>query len=125
MNWQELKDKYPKVFLTLTTYFGVCEYAPGQGLNRWGDTSDELQLGHVYYPQKLKPNVFLSARDLYDFLDREGVYVNIRVNQHGVKWSWEIVTDPNIHATILDAFDGRKEAEHDAFMASFEILNKR
>lgn len=128
MNWKTIKKRYPKSFLLLITHFGICEYEPGSLLNRWNDTSKKLHLGHGYIPPKLKPNKFLSDRDLYDFFDEQRLYINAEnIGHKSPQFRSVIKQTEYMKYTWINpkGVSTRQKAETEAFTKAFELLESQ
>ena len=103
MNWTLIKEKYPK----------AEELA-----DNWGDTHT------IDWRQ--------SDRWLYDFFDEQGIYINISreylwegeydTNPRR-EWQGFIEYEPSSEAT--DFYNTRTEAEEQAFIKAFEILEDK
>jgi len=100
MNWNEIKKDYPKSFDLLDKAVDI----------HW----------------ELEPERYQRLRFLYDFFDEQGIYISINVNMF-MMFDWSIITTPNISISIQSDFDYnlRIEAEEQAFLKAFEILEDR
>ena len=67
---------------------------------------------------------FYVRRDLYDFFDEQGIYCSVYPEfdrNNNVKWYWAIdIIEEDIHTDKFFIF--RQEAEEQAFLKAFEIL---
>ena len=105
MNWQEIKEKYPKAFSLL-------------------DKSVDIHW-------ELEPERYQRLRFLYDFFDEQGISITVDWSHSEVdgspEWFYEI-TDFGFPAGIEDVGDGVKtriEAEEAAFNKAFSILESK
>lgn len=105
MNWQEIKEKYPRSYNLI--YQQAREYA------------------NVLYESPI--------RWLYDFFDEQGISVTIDWSHSekptiGIDWYYEI-TDFGLPAQIFECVNvyagNRTEAEEQAFLKAFEILEEK
>jgi hypothetical protein len=99
MNWKSIKKKYPKAFKLLDK------------------TVD----------------IFWDCRFLYDFFDEQGIIIQIKFFWKAEilkkKWSYEISNDfEYIYSSNLNdsiTYSNRIEAEEQAFLKAFEILEEK
>ena len=95
MNWNEIKEKYPKAFENL------------------------FESGMYHFDG--------HPRDLYDFFDERGIYVDVRPFYYDqlffITGILTFVTDVAIDWT--EKADTRTEAEEKAFEKAFEILENK
>ena len=95
MNWDEIKEKYPKAF---------------KQLQNWLHEENMIfKVGHI--------------RDLYDFFDEQGIYGRVGKNLF-MMFIWDLITDPKIDVYEASNYDynTRPEAEEKLFLRAFEIL---
>lgn len=97
MNWNEIDNKYPKAYKEF-----------GNWIDKDGYDTD---------------------RDLYDFFDEQGIYIHI-YNTRILAWYWEIeeyrngrLYNEDIECPI--SYKSRKEAEEQAFLKAFFILEEK
>jgi len=105
MNWTEIKEKYPKASRLLINYYDI----------------DDSLIGIRYFVEDY------LARNLYDFFDEQGLYINILVEDNeytnSINWLYWIVDSEK---RIDDySFQTRTEAEEKAFEKAFEILENK
>lgn len=118
MNWQEIKEKYPNASKLYQNFGG------------WSH-EDKIK---AY----LKDEVL--RRDLYDFFDEQNIFINVSQeyqytrevdedgrNSHYVPdgWDWDIHDRAYYLATSKALSKSRKEAEQQAFLKAFEILENK
>ena len=109
MNWKEIKEKYPKAYI-------LCEKEMTDGS----------------YIEPFYETVNWNDRNLYDFFDKQGIYVNISSDCGKFFYMlYEYHEKPFKDETVLDIgmdedkqFEIREEAETAAFIKAFEILEK-
>lgn len=100
MNWEEIKEKYPRSYNLI--YQQAREYA------------------NVLYESPI--------RWLYDFFDTQGIYIGVEV--------WHTKLHKHFSCVITDKFSShpiysqtdivsRTEAEEQAFITAFEILESK
>ena len=99
MNWQENYQFYPKAWELFQGW--------------WGEN----------YPQF---DWLMCNRELYDFFDEQGIYLEVYVvgisdKFKATKWNYDIA---NEQVDYLD-YNSRTEAEEQAFLKAFEILEDR
>lgn len=103
MNWKKIKDKYPKAFK--------------EGQDWW-----------VAHAEKYEPAFLFNIgnRFLYDFFDEQGIYIEACVPLSGDEginaFGWMIYP-----RGVLSDFEykTRIEAEEQAFLKAFELLEQR
>ena len=115
MDWIEIRHKYPKAWEEMRQHFndgiGHVDLHEFWGLYWHGDTKE---LSHP-----------IHIRELYDFYDERGIYVNISPEKvETMKWStrfeWEIMGD------VHNGWYGtRREAEEAALIGAFKILENQ
>ena len=66
---------------------------------------------------------YLHFRDLYDFFDKHGIYISVKMNVY-MTFEFSIMTDPDISFLYNSMFEysERTQAEDDAFIKAFELL---
>ena len=130
MNWKEISEQYPKAFRLL--YRGLM-------YSGWdADESDAVIDEDLVYTglsiHDLFEQEYLVAhedspwnwRNLYDFFDGKGIYVEVFNHKDYIKFGYSIryhisgITWGGDAAIML--FDTRVEAEEAAFVKTFEIL---
>lgn len=103
MDWKEIQEKYTKAF--------------------------ELMLKYFKFPSYTRDIMRLNERLLYDFFDKNEIYINIDTHMGEFNWSIEYI--PNNMAVFIDEysdsmnFHTRKETEQTAFIKAFEILEDK
>ena len=106
MNWQNIREKYPKAYKILednSDYFAA------------------LRLGVRGF----------DKRFLYDFFDEQGIYVNVMrwaetEAYFGLEvWSYRIIIGKGEFVTSEETYDSRTLAETEAFTKAFEILETK
>lgn len=106
MNWNLIKEKYPKCYSLLLIFLKGMEL-------------EDLQTTSVHPITKM--------RFLYDFFDEQGTYINILLFGK-VGWTWDI-RDRDFHVLAQPEFNDTKftrvEAEAQAFLKAFELLEEK
>ena len=110
MNWNLIKEKYPKAYK--------------EGQDWW------VAHAEIYEPAFL---FNIGNRFLYDFFDEQGIIIQIKffwkAEVLGKKWSYEISNDfEYIYSSNLNdsiTYSNRTEAEEQAFIKAFEILEDK
>ena len=116
MNWNEIKEKYPKALTCLAKMFDK-------------DISDKGLDSLVSVLE-----MAWQDRDLYDFFDEQGIYIGIIYQYYyntldtcdHYYFDWEImfgVDDKIISSDVEEST--RTEAEEKAFEKAFEILESK
>lgn len=104
MDWKEIKESCPKAYK--------------RGQDWWTDNIEHYQRNGIVDEYE---SLTVSERFLYDFFDGEGIYITVRPYNFRVdKWFyafWGIEVDYE----MLKA-KTRTEAEEQAFLRAFEIL---
>ena len=101
MNWNLIKEKYPRA------------------LSRYTNISISL-LAMADFSQYQR-----NIRDLYDFFDGEGIYIDVRPFYYdGWQFLSSLVT-PGLESIDCEGGATRTEAEEQAFMKAFEILEEK
>lgn len=119
MNYNEIKEKYPKAFDALVVWLPFDEY------EKWVITPEGV-LCRGYYEDYES----FYSRDLYDFFDEKGVMVEIACRYYSNEMKCRVF-DGNIYdgrlrlESDLLSFPTRREAESAAFVKAFEILEGR
>ena len=103
MNWDEIKEKYPKAY----DKFGD-----------WFMQSDTFEKG---IEMILEKQIGVKDRDLYDFFDEQGVYIGIEILFYDAifYYSPHIVSDNLDICDDLEGSESRTEAEEKAFIKAF------
>lgn len=112
MNWNEIKEKYPKGFKLLSEYNKQFRYENGS----WYDING---IGFDYYIE----------RDLFSFFDEQGIHIMIDRDYdfadecYSDVWENDI-TDLKTNKRYIDNkfYDSRTLAEEQAFLKAFGIL---
>lgn len=137
MNWKEIKEKYPKAikrfmewrmknnaFNFLEKRFCVTQYGFAiESLQRkLGFQGKDIESWICYDRHSDDEGI----RFLYNFFDEQNIYISINVNMF-MMFDWSIITTPNISISIQSDFDYnlRIEAEEQAFLKAFEILEDK
>jgi len=109
---KELKKKYPKSIAKL---------------KEWDGIRSDGDIGLWKFTQ-----FFQGKRFFYDFFDEQEIYILVRsevisLENHLLKWMWEIHKDLKIEAIEYDIciFNARTQAEEVAFLKAFEILENK
>ena len=123
MNWKEINKKYPKAFDLFFEWF--------KGDPKAGVTKKEfLEVNDIVI-------MYGNLRELYDFFDEQGMYVNVRADsifgqgEYVNLWMWEITTTKEGYVGILEHGNlhlsdfSRTEIEEIAFEKAFEILEEK
>lgn len=121
MNWQEIKEKYPKAFVLMHNF-----------------QHKELAYKEPYPPIVLKDlsrfQENYGIRFLYDFFDGEGIWISIMRNHYYEDnmdnslhefFDWSITVDSEYVADGEVEELTRTEAEEQAFLKAFEILENK
>jgi phage-related protein len=119
MNW-EVKEKYPKAF-KLWLKFENYEAEPVV-VDYSRDNQD------IYLADSENQTTFLCyVRDLYDFFDEQGIYiVPIQIIwKNEVMWEYRIGNKKTIQEFRSQMYDTRTEAEEQAFLKAFELLEEK
>jgi hypothetical protein len=110
MNWENIKAKYPKAFYShhKWSYDENCAYPEGK-----------------YPPIVLKELLRYNLRNLYDFFDGEGIRINVE-SMMGDKAMFRT----HVYSLFAPTEDStwcyaRTEAEEQAFIKAFEILENK
>jgi len=98
MSWQEINKKYPKAWNIYMNWFSEQNY--GENLD------------------------FAFNRDLYDFFDEQGIYINTEVAVETLHCNW-FYNISGIKIYSEGGYKARKEAEEMAFTKAFEILENK
>lgn len=102
MNWNEIKEKYPKSYR-------------------------ELMLWDKKDPCKIC-SITIRPRDLYDFFDDNEIYIYPRITLYEIDNIKQFECDiygSGIRTARLIWYKNRHEAEEAGFIKAFEILEKR
>jgi hypothetical protein len=127
MNWEEIKEKYPKPFEKFSKWY-------------WREMKFEmLENGTLYFEQvfdggKSYATTTISVKDIvksrrwYDFFDEQGIYIEIYVLEinddfTASDWQYDIANESNMIEDI--DYPTRTEAEEQAFIQAFEILENK
>jgi len=115
MNWNEIKEKYPESWNKLREWRKYIDYC---------ETQDDL--GHYITDgvHRVGVWIYFNKRDLYDFFDEQHVYVVVSYLAGSLfmiaGWTYMI------NQSVCDRdFKTRIEAEEQAFLKAFEILEDR
>ncbi len=115
MDWNKIKEKYPKAFNKMLQ--GQCWFSEL-------DDYDTLQIS-----PKEEPDLLINERDLYDFFDEQGIYINIcthksiydEPDKFTISW-YDIFLNKAENIAHDGNYYSRTEAEEKAFEKAFEIL---
>jgi len=124
MNWNSIKEKYPKA-LHLLIESEFSDYTKIVRLSELDNCANDLYIevdvgSSVYY-----------IRDLFDFFDEQYIFIHILPSQVSlenrleIQWFRYIINSKLEKITCELAYYPRKEAEHAAFEKAFEILENR
>lgn len=127
MNWKKINQEYPKVCNELEKWLGSekVEFSA----HDFEYTEDHLR----YIDEYLHPQIF-KTRDLYDFFDEQGIYINVYPYIHLDTFQsmeadiYVTYTDGDIDKISINSLEldnPRSEAEIDAFTKAFEILENK
>ena len=116
MNWKEIKEKYPKGYDSAKMW--------------WIDEAGLSQF------QDFNPcsGVNVNDRYLYDFFDEQGIFINVvRMwyfedtieNSLHEFFDWEIIVEREFVSDSEVEEPTRTEAEEQAFIKAFELLEQR
>lgn len=127
MNWTEIKEKYPNSCYKLEIFIG------GHKKDDYSASDFEYDETALWYEDEdFEPQCF-SKRRLYDFFDEQKMYIEIKSGYGITKilFSYNITLVFDIddgfdedweEEPCYDTWDTRKEAEEQAFLKAFEIL---
>jgi len=96
MNWEEIKEKYPKAWNNLVEYDWKAIYIKA-----------DLEFPSI-------PSQGYNNRDLYDFFDANQIYIEL---VRASDWWY--------YLGCLKAHDTRTEAEEGAFIEAFKMLERK
>lgn len=127
MNWTKLHTDYPKAYKHMENNF-KCLYTikmfDGELVSNYSDVLP-LPKGE-FVTDKSCTIIHPLKRDLYDFFDSEGIVIGI--SNIGVEcefpFSWEIDID-YVGGISTMGNKTRSQAETEAFIKAFKILNDR
>ena len=105
----------------------------------WRQIENKYQKAYALWMQFDSPEakICVTYRDLYDFFDEQGMYVNVRADsifgqwEYVNLWMWEITTTKEGYVGILEHGNlhlsdfSRTEIEEIAFEKAFEILEEK
>ena len=108
INWNEIKDKYPKAWMLL---------------KKWWENELDCTFGDEY------ADLVMNTREFYDFFDQNELWIEIS-SQAINNWSFNIfkLTDDNFDCIFSEnsyKLSNRIEAEGYAFYKAFELLEKK
>ena len=111
MNWNLIKEKYPESFhLAKWFWLGQTHLEPFEEFN-------------------IVPRMRANPRFLYDFFDEQGIHIRIEfaiaVSKLTDEWSWFIAEKHRIYGSNGYEFKTRTEAEEQAFLRAFKILEEK
>ena len=66
-----------------------------------------------------------TDRDLYDFFDEQGIYINIVRWEEAEVWAYRIIIGIKEYISFEITHPTRTEAEEQAFLKAFEILEDK
>ena len=120
MNWNKIKSSYPDV------WYELIDYIADPGI--FHERRIRIENGKVAADSKTDDDNWfevdvLDPRDLYEFFEQSGIFVVIMYNEWFGYFSYEIYSE--LRNEISRMFDSRIEAETDAFMCAFEIMDKQ
>lgn len=116
MNWEEIKEKYSKSFELLIKNHNLDYY------------TDETQFNNKLYYNLVDFHEEFNIRDLYDFFDEQGLYIDIdceSIVKTPLHWTFTIDKKGKGHSGEEVGYINRKEAEKVAFEKAFELLEER
>jgi hypothetical protein len=120
MNWKEIKAKFPKAFKLFQGdkdyYWDIATYKDG---------NSEITLLQMHRDEMVdyKSEAYFDVRSLYDFFDAQKINIVLTIE---FDFGWEIYTDRyEQHSQCKKWFNSRSEAEIDAFMKAFCLLEKQ
>ena len=127
MNFEEIKKKYPKAFKKFRNYelLGSSFFCE--------DLTDRKDL---MWRWRNKLLINYHDRDLYDFFDKQDIIVQTAklLTTNKIKWGWVISVvyrlteddiDSNAYYSERYSYTSRIEAEEEAFMKAFELLEDK
>lgn len=109
MNWNLIKEKYPKVADKLIKHYQI----------------DDSLIGYRYFMEDY------LRRNLYDFFDGEGIIIEIgfspgnKVLPGDTVFYYDFCIDDFPVAESKDYYKTRTEAEEQSFLKAFEILEEK
>jgi len=108
MNWKEIKEKYPKAWEK------ACKWGFAEG---WDTELEEGEMTFDFYPM-----------NFFYFFDEQGIHIEIEYdpnfNGKSPLWGW-LIYDLEGYVDNKIGFNSRKEAEEQAFLKAFELLEKQ
>lgn len=138
MDWIKLHADYPNAYTHLEATF-KCIYTAKTHEFEVEQRNDVTQTKGTYKPDHIKVTHPLK-RDLYDFFDKEGIYISIVVGSTATEQNdffitishegeFNKLTNQNKqlrkYERLPDMIKKRSVAEEYAFNMAFEILNDR
>ena len=112
MNWNLIKEKYPKVADKLIKHYQI----------------DDSLIGYRYFMEDY------LRRNLYDFFDENGIHISIMHNHYYEDnmdntlhefFDWSVTVDSQYVADGDVEEPTRTEAEEQSFLKAFEILEEK
>ena len=79
MNWKEIKEKCPKAFEKVLTFWD-CDYKSGVG---YMSTNDNGTIW-VKAGNEMEGSALLYLRELYDFFDENEIFINVEMYEVNV-----------------------------------------
>ena len=124
MNWKEIKYKYVGAWIEFISNNDFLEINEDKNSPRFGtlgwyftDGVHKVKMWHIY-----------ESRNLYDFFDENGFYVDAYMGNYLDNWryfTWTIHTCDGLIASDEVRFTVRTAAEESAFTKAFELLEER
>jgi hypothetical protein len=117
INWNEIKDKYPKAWNLLIQF-------QTNGLFPFYDVYDRIEL-----QIEIDEEIDVNDRSLYDFFDQNELWIEISAQAIN-DWSFDIfrLTDDNFDCLFSESnykLINRSKAEEAAFYKAFELLEHK
>ena len=107
MNWDKIKEKYPKAF---------------DKYSEWLEDPTEItEYGFLVYIEMNDKHHIVNRRYLYDFFDEQGIIISIYHDPEDL-WQYDI-NDREVNTAV--GIKSRTEAEEKAFEKAFEILENK
>lgn len=136
LNLKDLKIKYPRSIEKMREYFKgmLLEFQVEmlKDIAKEGLNSEEYDIPEVTNDlvDESMENLFLSGtlRSLYDFFDKEGVFVAIYPPGESSDWIWSIThEDLGMFplSSMPNSYQNRTKTEVHAFSAAFELMEKK
>jgi len=109
MKWKEIKEKYPK------GWERACKWGFAEG---WDTELEEGEMTFDFYPM-----------NFFYFFDEQGIVINIESYVTPKRFEFEFWIDSldekKIVSITFKKFKSRKEAEEQAFLKAFELLEEQ